>query len=104
MQLSGSVRPRAGHQRSSLRTPRAARRTTMLRIALAAALATLLLASGARAATPAGAASPPGAIRGDPAPHQAISALEIGAWCLVGVVVLGWLASDRGTLSRRRRR
>jgi hypothetical protein len=103
MQLFASVRPPAGHMRSPLRTPSAARRTTALRIALLTALVTLLLASGARAAS-GPAASPPGAIRGDPAPRQAISALEVGAWCLAGVVVLFWLASDRGTLSRRRRR
>ena len=103
MQLFASVRPRAGGVRRTLRA-QAGHRTTALRIALVAALATLLLAGGALGATSAPAASPPGAIRGDHAPRQGTSALEIGAWCLAGVVVLGWLASDRGTLSRRRKR
>ncbi|MDX6646222.1 MAG: hypothetical protein QOK40_1949 [Miltoncostaeaceae bacterium] len=104
MRLFASVRPRAEPMRSPLRVPGAVRRTTALRLSLAAALVTLLLASGARAAPSGAAAASPGAIRGDPAPSHAISALEVGAWCLVGVVVLVWLASDRGSLSRRRRR
>jgi hypothetical protein len=83
------------------------------RILLAAALLPLLLASGASAVPGAAAAAPSaegvsativtGGSRGDPAPLLG-SALEVGAWFLVGVVVLVWLASDWASLGRRRRR
>jgi hypothetical protein len=115
MQQFASVRPPAGPPRSPLRAPGGAPRTTAFRIAVVAALAMLVLASSASAGPPGAAAAtrPQGAasarlaaeaISGDPAPRRAAGALEIGAWCLVGVVVLVWLASDRGSLSRRRRR
>jgi hypothetical protein len=113
MQRLASVRSCAGPARSILRALAGAPRAMALRILLAVPLLSLLLASGASAAPGAAEAAPSaegvsatlatGGIRGDSSP-QLGSALEVGAWFLVGVVVLVWLASDWASMGRRRRR
>ena len=108
MQRLASVRSCAGAARSILRALARAPRAMAPRILLAVALPLLASAApgAAAAAPPAEGLSPTlvsDGIRGDPAP-QLGSALEVGAWFLVGVVVLVWLASDWASLGRRRRR